>query len=131
MNLIAVCALAQLLQQVDQRLFSVEIFEGARVCSHGVDVFFADDPTQQQFLIRGSDRIESAPHVVCAGLIGLPFGPFPCAGSIKNLVLHVRVHVAGALRPGMSQSELDYLIGDFLIAFADDHVDRRLTTDKL
>src|SRR5207302_6662413 len=51
-DLIAIGSLAQRLQQIYQRLFRIQIFEWARICAHGVDIFLADDPAEQQLLVR-------------------------------------------------------------------------------
>src|SRR5437870_13475358 len=130
-DLIAIGSLAQRLQQIYQRLFRIQIFEWARIGAHGVDIFLADDPAEQQLLVRHAWCVQAASHVVGAGLVRLPLGPLFGAGPVENLVFDVRIHVARPFRAAVAQSELDDLVGDFFIALADDDVDGRLATDEL
>ena len=53
------------------------------------------------------------------------------ARAVENLFFHVGIHERGAFLAPDAHGVFDTLIRDLLVAFADDHVDRRLAADKL
>jgi hypothetical protein len=70
-------------------LFGVEILERAWVRMHGIDIFLADDPTQQQLLVGGSDRVE--PRRMSSALPSAALGPSAQLMSDRDLSLQFAI----------------------------------------
>ena len=60
-----------------------------------------------------------------------PVGDFLGARAVENLFLYIGVHERGAFLAPDAHGVFDGLVGDLLVALADDDVDRRLAADEL
>ena len=60
-----------------------------------------------------------------------PLGNLFCARAVENFLLHVRVHEGGALLALDAHGVFNRLIGDLLVALADDGIDGRLAARRM
>src|SRR5215510_5735329 len=126
-----IVALAQSVNQIDQRLSRSYVFLRRSGGAHGFDFIDIEIPAQQKLFVRYALGVHFLTQFLNRGLRRLPLRPFLGAGTIEDLCFHRGLHQFGAFASPVTERVLNDLVGYFLIALADDDIDGCLAADEL